>query len=86
MPHQRFQRFGFFLNRVISVIFLELREATLTISVSTVDPVSMESEIVGVVSLCTMEISQITRLEIRFSGSEYLKSVFHRYPGKHQNY
>ena len=46
-----------FLNRVISVV---LRETTFTISVSTGEPVPVESEIVTVVSLSTTEISEIT--------------------------
>ena len=36
----------------------------------------MESEIVSVVSLTTTEISGITRLKIRSSGSEFLKKPF----------
>ena len=41
---------GFFY-RVISIISVVLRETTLTISVSTGEPVSMESEIVKMISL-----------------------------------
>ena len=48
-----------FFNRVI-------RESTLTISVSTCEPVSMESEIARVVSFSTTEISEITRLKNPF--------------------
>ena len=44
---------GFFSNRGISVISVVLRETTLTILDSTGEPVSMESEIVKVVSLST---------------------------------
>ena len=44
-----------FFNRVISVFSVVLRETTLTISVSTGEIVSMESEIVGVVSLRTTD-------------------------------
>ena len=33
----------------------------------------MESEIVGVVSLSTTEISEMKRLKIRFSGYRYIK-------------
>ena len=57
-----------FLNRVISVISVVLRETTLTRSDSTGKPVSMEYEIVKVVS----EISEITRLKIRSSASDTL--------------
>ena len=57
-----------FLNRVISVISVVLRETTLTSSDSTGKPVSMEYEIVKVVS----EISEITRLKIRSSASDTL--------------
>ena len=56
----------------ISVISVILRETTLTISDWTGEPVSMESEIVRVVSLSTTEISEITRLKIRSSESGYL--------------
>ena len=63
------------LNRVISVISVVLRETNLTIPVSTGEPVSLESEIVRVTSLSTTEISEITRLKIRSSGSEYLNSL-----------
>ena len=62
----------FFFNRVISVFSVVLKETTLTISVSTCEPVSMESEIVRVFPLSTTEISEITRLKIRSSGSGYL--------------
>ena len=65
----------FFLNRVVPVISIVLREATLTMSVSTSEPVSMESEIVRVVSLYTMEISEITRLKTRSSRSATLRMV-----------
>ena len=34
----------------------------------------MESEIIRVVSLCTIEISEKTRLKIRSSGKGYLKT------------
>ena len=46
-----------FFNRVISVISVVVRKTTLTISDSTGEPVSMESEIARVVSLCTTGIS-----------------------------
>ena len=49
-----------------------LRETTLTISDSTCKHVSMEPEIVRVVPVSTMEISEITRLKIRSSWSEYI--------------
>ena len=62
MSHQGFQRFDFF-NRVISLTSVVQRETTLTVSVSTGEPVTMESEIVRVVSLCTKEMSKITRLK-----------------------
>ena len=62
-------------NRVIMVISVVLRETNLTISVSTGGPVSKEYEIVRVVSLSTTEISEITRLEVRSSGSGFLKSL-----------
>ena len=72
MPHERFQSFD--LNRVISVISVVLKETNLTISDLTGEPVSMESKITRVVSLCTMKIYETTRLEKRYSGCEYLKS------------
>ena len=53
-----------FLNRVISVISVVLTETTLTISDSTGETVSMESDIVRVVSLSTTEISEVARLKI----------------------
>ena len=53
----------FFLNRVLSVISVVRRETT--ISVSTDDPASMESQIVQVISINTTEISYITQLKIR---------------------
>ena len=56
----RIQKIGF-LNRVISVISVVLRETTLTISDSTDEPVSIESERVRVVSLYTTEMSEIIR-------------------------
>ena len=62
----------FFLSRVISVISVVLSETTLTMSVSAGEPVSMETEIVRVVPLSTTEISEMTRLKIRSSGSGYL--------------
>ena len=51
--------FFFFFNYVISVICTVLRETTVTISLLTGEPVSKEFEIVKVVSLGTMEISEI---------------------------
>ena len=56
-----------FVIRVISDISGLQRTTTLTITDSTGDPVSMESEIARVVSLSTTEISEITRLKIRSS-------------------
>ena len=52
-----------YINRVISVVSVLPRETSLTISVSTGEPVWMESKIVTVASLCTTEISEITRLK-----------------------
>ena len=46
------------------VISFVLRESTLAILVSTGEPVSMESEIVRVVSLGAIEISEITWLTL----------------------
>ena len=63
----------FFKNRVISDISVLLRERTLIILDSTGKLVSMESEIVLVLSLSTTEISEITRLKIRSSWSRYLE-------------
>ena len=57
-----------FLNRVIPVISVVLRETTLTISVSTVEPVSVESELIRGVSHSITEISELTRLKIKSSG------------------
>ena len=68
-----------FLDRVISIISVVPRESTLTISVSTGQSVSMESEIVRVVSLSTTEISEIRRLKIGYSGSRHLKRYSFRY-------
>ena len=64
--------------RIISVISVVLRETTLTISDLTSEPVSKESEIVRVVSLRTAEISEIIRLKIQSSGSEYLNNRINR--------
>ena len=69
-----------FLNRVIPVISVLLRETTLTITVSTGEFVSMESEKVRVFFLSTTEISEITRLKIRFSGSDCLNP----FPNNHE--
>ena len=71
---------SFFLlfNRVILVISVVLRETTLSISDSTGETVSMDSEIVRVVFLGTNEIFKITRLEKkkkRSLGSVYLNSL-----------
>ena len=60
-------------NRFISFISVVLQETTLTISVSTGELVSMETEIVRVVSLSSTEISEITRLKIRSSRSMFDK-------------
>ena len=63
------------LSRVISVISVVLRETTLTFltfSVSTGELVSMESEILRVVSVSSTEISEKTRLKILSSGYGYL--------------
>ena len=51
----------FCLNRVSSVISFVLREVTLSILVSTGEPVSIKSERVRVVSLSATEIAEITR-------------------------
>ena len=64
--------------RIISVISVVLRETTLTISDLTSEPVSKESEIVRVVSLSTAEISEIIRLKIQSSVSEYLNNRINR--------
>ena len=68
--------FFFFFNRIPSFFFFFVvrRKTTLTISVSTSEPVCMVSEIVRMVSLSTTEISEITRLKIRSSGYEYLNT------------
>ena len=57
-----------FLKHVILVIPVVLRETCLTISVSIGKPVSMESEIVRVVSLTATKISEITQQKIWSSG------------------
>ena len=67
-PEDRFFFFFFFFNRNISVVSVVLRGKTLTISVSIDEPVSMESEIMSVVSLRTTEIPEITRLKIDLQG------------------
>ena len=48
-----------------------------TISDSTGKPVSMESEIVTVVSLFTTEISEVTRLKSDLQGRDTLMSLLH---------
>ena len=48
---KRGRSFFFFLNRVVSIISIVIKETTLSILDSTGEPVSMESEIVRVVSL-----------------------------------
>ena len=53
-----------FFNCITLVISVVLRETTLTISVLTGGPVSIKYEIVRVVSLSTMEISNISGLKI----------------------
>ena len=50
-------------NRVFSDFSVVLRETTLAVSDSTVTSLLDESEIVRVVSLYTMEVSEVTRLE-----------------------
>ena len=66
-----------FFNCDIPVISVVLRE--ITISDSTGEPtVSMESEIVRVVSLGTKGISEKTREKIRSSGPAYFKPPSHR--------
>ena len=77
--HYPEDRVFFFFNRVISVMSVLLRKSTLSISVSTGEPLSMESEIVRVVSLSTIKISEITRLKIRSSWSGYLKTEHTKY-------
>ena len=57
---------------VISVV---LREPTLSISELTVEPVSMESEIVRVVSLRTTGISKIKQLKIQSPGYKYFNII-----------
>ena len=52
--------FFFLIFRVISVISIVLKEITFTTSVSTGEPVSIEYEIMKVVSPCTTKISEIT--------------------------
>ena len=52
--------FFFLIFRVISIISVVLKEITFTTSVSTGEPVSIESEIMKVVSPCTTKISEIT--------------------------
>ena len=66
---------GNWLNRVFSIISIELRETLLTVSVSTDKPVSIESERVRVVSLGTKEISEIMRLRIRSSRWYTLRAL-----------
>ena len=61
----------FLFNCAIPVISVVLRETTL--SASTGVSVSIESEIVRVASLRITEISETTRLKIRYSESGYLK-------------
>ena len=63
-----------FVNLVISVIPVVLRKNTLTISDSTGEPVSMESEILRVIFFIKTEISERKRLKIRSSGSGYFKA------------
>ena len=68
-----------FLNQVISDISVEPRETTLTICALTDEPVSMESEVVRVVSFSTKEISKIIRLDIQSSAYIYLNPFLHIY-------
>ena len=58
--------------RVISVISVVQGETTLTISDSIVEPVSMESEIVRLVSLSTREIFEIAGLKSDLQGPDAL--------------
>ena len=60
-------------NRAISDSSVVQRETTLAISDSIYTGSPVEIEIVRVVSLCTTELSEITRLKIRSSGFGYLK-------------
>ena len=66
----------FFINLVISVISVVQRETTLTISILTAEPVSMESEKVRVVSLSTLQITEVPRVKIRSPGFGYLKEKY----------
>ena len=59
---------GQILNRVILVSSVVQRETTITITVSTGEPVSVESKTVRVVSLNTTEITGVTRFKIRSLG------------------
>ena len=72
-------RRSFYLNSVIWDVFVVLSEITLHISDSTGVPVSMESEIMRVVSLSTMEISEITDLKKKsdLHDQDTVKYVYH---------
>ena len=60
------------VDHFILVISVVLRKTILIILVSAGEPVSMESEILRVVSLSTTEISEMTRSKNRSSGSGYV--------------
>ena len=62
-------------NRVISDISVVVRENTITISDSIEIGSPGESEMVRMLSRSTTEITEITRLKIRSSGSGYFKEV-----------
>ena len=66
--------FFFFKSCYLGYFRCTVREATVTILVSTVEPISMISAIVRVVSLSPTEMSEITRLKIRSSDSRYLNN------------
>ena len=75
LPEDLFFFFFFFFSKSCNLGYFRYttgNHSPLTISVLTGEPVSMESEVVSVVSLCTTEISEITRLKIRSSWSGYL--------------
>ena len=62
----------FFFNLVVLVISVVLWEITPTISDSTDEPVSKESEMLRVISRSTTKISNITKLKIQSSGADTL--------------
>ena len=65
-------------NCVVSDISALLRETTLTISVSNETGSPVKFKIVRVVSLSTTELSEITRLKLRYLGLDTLSFLLEK--------